>query len=80
MVFHQTLDTVDVKQAMLESSTRGILIADHTKFGKRALHALMPLTEFDAVVVNGETDPTHIARLRAKGVTVVVARRPPSAR
>ncbi|WP_229671393.1 DeoR/GlpR family DNA-binding transcription regulator [Salinibacterium xinjiangense] len=80
MVFHQTLDTVDVKQAMFESSTRRILLADHTKFGKRALHALMPLTDFDAVVVDGETDPTHIARLRAKGVTVVVARRPPSTR
>ena len=80
VMFHQTLDTVDVKQAMFESSTRRILLADHTKFGKRALHALMPLTDFDAVVVDGETDPTHIARLRAKGVTVVVARRPPSTR
>ena len=90
MVCHQTLDMVDVKQGMFESSTRRILLAGYTKFGKRALHALMPWTDVDAVVVDavkggavvggGETDPSHVARLRAKGVTVVAARRPPSAR
>ena len=85
MVCHQVLDMVDVKQAMFESSTRRILLAGYTKFGKRALHALMPLTDVDAVVGDavvgdGETDPSHVARLRAQGVTVVAARRPPSAR
>ena len=80
VVFHQTLDTVDVKQATFEASARRILYADRTKFGRPALHALIPLTDFAAVLIDAETDPTHVARLRAKGVTVVVARRPPSAR
>ena len=66
---------VGVKQAMYESSTRRILLAGYTNFGKRALHALMPWTDVDAVVVDavkggavvggGETDPSHVARLRA---------------
>ena len=75
MVFHETQDAVDVKQATFESSTCRILLADHTKFGRRAVHAMVPLIDFDAVAVDGETDPTLVARLRAKGVTVEVAGR-----
>lgn len=75
VAFHQTLATVDVKRAMFESARTRILLADHTKFEKRALHALLPLTEFDAVIVDDGTDPAHVSRLRDKGVTVIVARR-----
>lgn len=80
IAFHQALETVDVKQAMFESAEKRILLADHTKFSKRALHALLPLSEFDAVIVDADTDPSHISRLRDKGVEVVVARRAASAR
>ncbi|MGM7668984.1 DeoR/GlpR family DNA-binding transcription regulator [Microbacterium sp. A93] len=80
VAFHQTLDTVDVKRAMFDSSMKRILLADNTKFDKRALHALLPLSEFDAVIVDTDTDPSHVARLRGKGVEVVVARRPAAVR
>lgn len=76
VAFHQSLETNDVKRAMFDSSTRRILIVDHTKFEKRALHALMPLTAFDAVVVDSATDRRDIERLRKKGVEVVIARPP----
>jgi DeoR/GlpR family transcriptional regulator of sugar metabolism len=71
--FHQTLETVDVKRAMFDASAQRILLADHTKFGKRALHSLAHLKEFDVVIVDSATDPAHLARLRAQGVEVVVA-------
>jgi DeoR/GlpR family transcriptional regulator of sugar metabolism len=71
--FHQTLETVDVKRAMFDAAARRILLADHTKFGKRALHSLAQLSEFDLVIVDSATDPAHLARLRAQGVEVVVA-------
>jgi DeoR/GlpR family transcriptional regulator of sugar metabolism len=71
--FHQTLETVDVKRAMFDAAARRILLADHTKFGKRALHSLAHLKEFDVVIVDSATDPAHLARLRAQGVEVVVA-------
>ncbi|MGB4779019.1 DeoR/GlpR family DNA-binding transcription regulator [Microbacterium sp.] len=74
VAFHQSLQTNDIKRAMFDSSTRRILIVDHTKFEKRALHALMPLTAFDAVIVDSATGASDIARLRDKGVEVVVAR------
>jgi len=77
IAFHQTLETVDVKRAMFESASTRILLADHTKFDKRALHAMLPLSEFDAVVVDADTDRVHVERLRKRGVTVVVARKTP---
>lgn len=76
IAFHQTLETVDVKRAMFEASSRRILLADHTKFGKRALHALAPLSDFDVVVVDAATPHEHVQRLRKRGVEVVVANVP----
>jgi len=75
IAFHQTLETVDVKRAMFESASTRILLADHTKFERRALHAMLPLSEFDAVVVDADTDRAHVERLRKHGVRVVVAKR-----
>lgn len=71
--YHQSLDTVDTKRAMFDVSAQRILLADHTKFEKRALHALAHLSEFDLVIVDAETDKEHIERLRSQGVNVEVA-------
>jgi DeoR/GlpR family transcriptional regulator of sugar metabolism len=58
---------------MFDSSAQRILYTDHTKFGQRALHALLPLTEFDVVIVDELTPDVHVDRLRRKGIEVVVA-------
>lgn len=73
IAFHQSLETVDIKRAMFDSAEQRILLADYTKFDKRALYMTMPLSEFDAVIVDAKTDPVHIERLRDEGTTVVVA-------
>lgn len=75
VAFHQTMETVDVKRAMFDAASRRILLADHTKFDKRALHAMQPLADFDAVIVDAATDKRHIADLRQIGVNVVIAPR-----
>ncbi len=75
MAFHQAVETADVKRAMFESSAKRLLLVDHTKFRKRALHAVLPLTAFDAVIVDHDTPAEHVDRLRGKGVEVIVARR-----
>lgn len=76
IAFHQTQETVDVKRAMFDAAAKRILLADHTKFEKRALHAMLSLERFDAVIVDAQTDGEHVARLRDKGVRVIVARKP----
>jgi len=74
IAFHQASVTADTKKAMFAAAERRILLVDHTKFGRRALHAIMPLSEFDTVIVDAATDQEHIARLRGKGVHIVVAK------
>jgi len=77
--FHQSLETVDVKRAMFDSASTRILLADHTKFDKRALYQTLPLAEFDAVIVDERTDPHHVEVLRDNNTNVIVAS-PASAR
>ncbi|MFD1213108.1 DeoR/GlpR family DNA-binding transcription regulator [Arthrobacter sp. GCM10027362] len=72
--FHQNQATVDIKRAMFAASAKRILLVDHTKFEKRALHALAPLSGFDAVVVDSRTGRDEIARLESRNIHVVVAR------
>jgi DeoR/GlpR family transcriptional regulator of sugar metabolism len=73
VAFHQTVATVDTKRAMFDSARTRILLADHTKFERRALHAIMPLSEFDTVIVDAGTRAEHVRRLRSQGINVVVA-------
>ena len=71
--YHQFCETVDTKNAMLASARTSVLLVDHTKFARHALHAQAPLTAFDHVVVDGLTDPDCVTDLRARGVNVTVA-------
>lgn len=73
MVFHQSPDMVETKRAMFESAAKRILLADHTKFERRALHAMCSLTEFDHVIVDEGTPPLVTDRLKAQGIDVIIA-------
>ena len=78
IAFHQFMETIETKRAMFESANRRILLADHTKFERQALHALAPLRDFDAVIVDHATPHEHVERMRVKGIEVLVAK--PAAR
>jgi len=71
--FHQHHDTVLVKRAMFESARTRVAYIDHSKFERRALHALGPLSDFDAVIVDAGTADQHVQSLRRDGVDVIVA-------
>jgi DeoR/GlpR family transcriptional regulator of sugar metabolism len=73
IVFHQSPEMVETKRAMFDSSARRILLTDHTKFTRRALHTFASLTEFDAVIVDEATPVEHITRMRGKGINVIIA-------
>ena len=76
VVFHQHLETLDIKRAMFDASNKRILLADHTKFERHALHAMVPLLAFDAVIVDDGTSRVDIERMRDKGINLVVAALP----
>lgn len=76
VVYHPYQDVVEVKRAMLKAGRHKILVLDHTKFTRRALHAFARLDEFDTVVVDHRTAPDDLARLREHRATVVVSAPP----
>ena len=73
VVFHPSTVVVDIKRAMFASASRRILLADHTKFSRRALHGFAALGEFDVVIVDDALPPEDLARMRDKHIEVVVA-------
>src|SRR5690625_4442183 len=71
--YHQNSDLVLVKQGMLAAARKRVLIADHTKFGKHALHAVAEFTELDAAIVDEYTPKKFLDALRRQGVAVHIA-------
>lgn len=74
VVLHQSPETIDTKRAMFDCSVKRILLADHTKFERRALHSFAALAEFDVVIVDDKLPAEQVDRMRAKNIDVVVAR------
>lgn len=77
LAFHQSPEMVETKRAMFDCAAKRVLMADHTKFERRALHAMCALDEFDVVIVDDATPARTIDAIRARGVNVEVATRPP---
>lgn len=73
LLFHQSPEMVETKRAMLESSAKRVLLTDHTKFERRALHNFGALTDFDVVIVDDKTSLEHVERMQAQGINVVIA-------
>lgn len=70
---HPYENAVQVKRAMIDSSTTRFLLLDHTKFARKALHTFAELSDFDAVVVDAATPEEVRGEVAAYGVEVVVA-------
>jgi DeoR/GlpR family transcriptional regulator of sugar metabolism len=73
IAFHQSAEMVETKRAMFESAAKRILVADHTKFERRALHSFAALSEFDVVIVDEDVPGRHLERMHSKGINVVIA-------
>ena len=62
---------VRVAQAIIENARQVILVADHTKFSRSALHAVGPLTDFSTVITTAETPTETLQEMRDLGVHVL---------
>lgn len=72
--FHQVPQSISVKRAMLAAAARKVLMIDHSKFAKRALHKFVDLSVFDAVIVDERISKGDLSALVDTGVEVIVAR------
>lgn len=73
MCFHPSSASADLKRAFMESAELRVLMIDHTKVARRAIHRICDLQDFDAVVVDDGLDADELQRLRDGGANVVVA-------
>ncbi len=73
IAFHQEQQVVAIKRAMLQVAKKKVLLIDHGKLGKVALHALAPLSAFDLVVVDDAAEEAQLRELRDAGVPFAVA-------
>ncbi|WP_337270067.1 DeoR/GlpR family DNA-binding transcription regulator [Oryzifoliimicrobium ureilyticus] len=72
--FIQDQQIVRVKQAMIASSTKRILLMDHTKFERTALNVFTDLTAFDAVLVTDGIAAPHRRQLEEAGVSLKIVK------
>jgi DeoR/GlpR family transcriptional regulator of sugar metabolism len=71
--YHQEQHIVSVKRAMLAAASRNVLLLDHTKLGRVALHRVAPLRVFDRVIVDADADPEGLRDLDEHKVSYEVA-------
>lgn len=72
-VFHQSAETVETKRAMFDAARQRILLMDHTKFERRALHRFAHLREFDVVIVDRSLPVALMRKIKEMGVNLIVA-------
>ena len=68
-------DMAIAKRAMIAAAGRRVLLVDHSKFGRVALHRLAPLTAFDLVVTDDGIDDTGLRQLQEAQVAFEVVSR-----
>ncbi|MFT3944633.1 MAG: DeoR/GlpR family DNA-binding transcription regulator [Ancrocorticia sp.] len=70
--YHPDPTVAETKRAMIHSAQRRILMVDHSKFVRTALHRFVDITDFTAVITDSLTSTEDIERIRDAGVEVVV--------
>lgn len=73
MCFHPSSSSAELKRAFMASAELRVLMIDHTKIARRAIHRICDLTDFDAVVVDDGVDAEGLRHLEEAGATLVVA-------
>lgn len=73
MTYHQEQDIVAVKLAMLRAAERSVLLMDSSKLGRRALHRLASLSDYDLLITDSGVDSETLGELRSGPTAVQVA-------
>lgn len=71
-LLHPSPDSARRKRAMIDIADRKILVADATKFDRRATHSLGPVALFDLVITDRGISAAHLDALAVTGVQVEV--------
>jgi len=67
------LDEARIARAMIEAASRTLIVADHSKFGRRAAVGICVPTAIDVLVTDREPEPADRAWITGAGIELVVA-------
>ena len=70
--FHPDALVAQTKRAMLRAARTRVLMVDHTKFTRSALHRVGPITDFTVVITDSGTSPQDVLAIRDLGVEVII--------
>ncbi len=65
-----TIIEASVKQEMIRSAERVVVLADSSKLDKKALSRIAPITVVDTLITDELSDSDFLHKLRAQGITV----------
>lgn len=74
-VFHMDDAVVHAKRAMIEKGARRVLLVNHARFGRAALHRLAALSEFDHIITDTSPAPEILTALSKARLTLTIADR-----
>lgn len=69
-------DKVAVKRAISDASSKRVLLADASKYGKLATHLALPLTAFDVIITDHSLPATAYEELAKKDIELIIANSP----
>ena len=72
-VTNVNLPEAEVKRQMVAAADRAIVVADASKLGRTRLGRIGPLDDFDTLVTAKDAPADVVGRLRAAGLTVLLA-------
>lgn len=72
--YHMDESAIRAKRAMMKSAARRVLLVNHQRFGRSALHVLADLAEFDAIITDAPPAPADRAALDRAGLALTIAR------
>ena len=72
-VTNVNLPEAEVKRQMVTAADRAIVVADASKLGRTRLGRIGPLDDFDTLVTAKDAPADVVGRLRAAGLTVLLA-------
>lgn len=71
--FHPSNDAAELKRAFMDSAELRVLLIDHSKTARRALHRICALADFDVVVADDGLGAEDRERLEEAGANLVLA-------
>ena len=63
----------DVKRQLVQMAGKRILMADHSKFGKKALFKSCPIQKVDILITDAKTPANYLDSLRESGTEIIIA-------